>query len=534
MSSTARLPLKQLVSAHGTIAALALLGLTACGTTPSSAPAAPQIKTFEFLSRATPESIAALREQAESGDAHAQYVLAVAYEYGRGVPQDTAAALSWYTKSSERSYCPAQLTLARKYYTGDDVERDKARAHGWYERLAKKDVLDAVHAMERRYRYGEGVEADRALTRYWEDRARELASKGMDDAAARRALDDPAAACNLHSPPALSAAPPERSGMRLEGHRSWVVDLDFSRDGKSLYSASHDEEEILVWDTRSGAQRSKVIVPGDPLMIAAHGERVLVRVPGKQAVAGRITRGRFEQQSKRGERIRSVCCKVPAGLNLDSSTIEKIETPEGIIYRHSRTGTRLASMPPGPGQWPSGVAISPDVRRMIYSTYTDGQATLYVWDIANSREEQRIALRYPVWLMDAAYTPDGRYLATSGNGLSDSGITSYRNIRMWEVEGMREVRGFVADDGFVGMASVLSFSPDGKTLAAVATRAAYGSAAVYLFNVATGRELARYAPPDGSGVSFTKLVFSADGKQLAAAHGYEIYLYSLADLGRKP
>lgn len=527
MSSTVRLPLKQLVSAPRAIAALALLGLTACGTAPPSVPAAPQIKTFEFLSRATPESIAALRQQADSGDAHAQYVLAIAYEYGRGVPQDATAALSWYTKSAERNHCAAQVVLARKHYTGDDIARDEAQAYRWYERLAKNNVLMGVQALARRYRYGWGVDADRERARYWEDRELELRRKA-NEAAADRGYFDPEVSCNLQAPPSPPAAPVARTGTLLEGHRSWVIDLDFSRDGKLLYSASNDDEEVLVWDTSRGVKRGTVIVPGDPLMIAAHGERVLVRIPGKQAVAGRITRGRFEQQSKRGERIRRVCCKITRGLTLDSSTIEEVETADGTIYQYSRTGKRLASMPPGPGQWPSGMAVSPDVRRVIYTSHTDQSTTFYVWDIAAGREERRVAKRYPVWVMDLSFTPDGRYFATGGNNLSDSGPTSFRNLRLWDAETLREVRGFLGTDGFFAMATTISFSPDGKKLAVVGTRGP--SEWVYLFDTATGVELARFAPTANALLSFTRLVFSADGKQLAAARGYEIYLYSLAGL----
>ena len=37
---------------------------------------------------------------AEQGDAHSQYNLDVAYEYGTGVPQDHATAYTWHSVSS--------------------------------------------------------------------------------------------------------------------------------------------------------------------------------------------------------------------------------------------------------------------------------------------------------------------------------------------------------------------------------------------------------------------------------------------------
>ena len=53
---------------------------------------------------------------AELGDAEAQFNLAVRYEYGRVVLQDSQAAVMWYTKAAEQGY--AKLISLCLYFVG--------------------------------------------------------------------------------------------------------------------------------------------------------------------------------------------------------------------------------------------------------------------------------------------------------------------------------------------------------------------------------------------------------------------------------
>ena len=73
--------------------------------------------------------------KAQQGDAEAQIKIGVMYDYGRGVAQDFAAAVSWYRKAANQNNAEAQTGLGHMYTNGRGVEKDYAAANSWY-RLA--------------------------------------------------------------------------------------------------------------------------------------------------------------------------------------------------------------------------------------------------------------------------------------------------------------------------------------------------------------------------------------------------------------
>ena len=53
------------------------------------------------------------KKLAENGNAEAQYVLALCYEYGYGVADDLEKALYWYTQSDNGGYFMAKDAIDR-------------------------------------------------------------------------------------------------------------------------------------------------------------------------------------------------------------------------------------------------------------------------------------------------------------------------------------------------------------------------------------------------------------------------------------
>ena len=77
-------------------------------------------------------ALAQLQTAAQSGDANAQLWLGVMYNFGQGVPQDYAQALSWYRKAAEQGYADAQNNLGVVYQFGQGVPQDNIVAYALY------------------------------------------------------------------------------------------------------------------------------------------------------------------------------------------------------------------------------------------------------------------------------------------------------------------------------------------------------------------------------------------------------------------
>lgn len=72
------------------------------------------------------------REQAESGDADAQFKLGNMYLFGQGMPQNEETAAAWYQKAAQQGHREAMLTLGLLHQTGRGVSRSLPEAFAWF------------------------------------------------------------------------------------------------------------------------------------------------------------------------------------------------------------------------------------------------------------------------------------------------------------------------------------------------------------------------------------------------------------------
>ena len=70
-----------------------------------------------------------LQTVAEQGFSTAQVILALMYEKGKGVPQDSAEAVHWYKLAAEQGNKSAQYNLEVMYYSSEEVLQDSLQAH---------------------------------------------------------------------------------------------------------------------------------------------------------------------------------------------------------------------------------------------------------------------------------------------------------------------------------------------------------------------------------------------------------------------
>ena len=84
-----------------------------------------------------------LEPRAESGDAHAQCLLGIAYHHALFVRKDDAEAAIWLSKAAEAGLALAQAQLGYLYESGSGVPRNEAEAVKWYRRSAEQGLPKA-------------------------------------------------------------------------------------------------------------------------------------------------------------------------------------------------------------------------------------------------------------------------------------------------------------------------------------------------------------------------------------------------------
>lgn len=84
------------------------------------------------------EQIEALTDQAESGDANAQFELGRAYYRGKGVPKDEKVAFTWMDKSAAQGNLDAITSMGFFHAQGIGVEQSETKAVEWFRAGAEK------------------------------------------------------------------------------------------------------------------------------------------------------------------------------------------------------------------------------------------------------------------------------------------------------------------------------------------------------------------------------------------------------------
>jgi RNA polymerase sigma factor (sigma-70 family) len=264
-----------------------------------------------------------------------------------------------------------------------------------------------------------------------------------------------------------------RQSRLLLGHRSDLVTLAFSADGKRLASGSaHEPDRLRLWDLTTGKQ------------LWAH------RPPGRHALAVAF--------SADGKAV---------ALGNDEGLVVLLDAATG------KERTRLQGHPTDA----RALAFSPD-GRLLAACADHGPAL--VWNLAARKEVLRVEPRRPAEEIRAVhFSPDARAVRVSGLRYvpGDGALRSVAEVRVFATASGKALRTHRYDPAGTAVAA-LGLSPDGRTGAA-----ACFDGAVHLWDVATGKRLRaiRDALPRPS--PNERLVFSPDGRILAIAR---------ADVGR--
>jgi clan AA aspartic protease (TIGR02281 family) len=143
------------------------------GPKPSSRPNRPTSSRGDFA-----QAYKDLKPSAEQGKPGAQYLLALLYFNGQGVPQDYVEAAKWMRKAAQQGLADAQYYLGVLYRYGEGVPQDHVEAASWFRRAAEEGHGDAQYALGSAYVNGEGVPQDFVLAYMWLNLA---AAQGKED-----------------------------------------------------------------------------------------------------------------------------------------------------------------------------------------------------------------------------------------------------------------------------------------------------------------------------------------------------------------
>jgi localization factor PodJL len=109
----------------------------------------------------------ALRAAALSGDAAADYEVAMRFADGRGVAPNNEEAALWLQRAAKQGLAPAQFRLGALYEKGVGVKKDLATARDLYLAAAKKGNGKAMHNLAVLYAEGIDGPADYTNAAHW-------------------------------------------------------------------------------------------------------------------------------------------------------------------------------------------------------------------------------------------------------------------------------------------------------------------------------------------------------------------------------
>jgi RNA polymerase sigma factor (sigma-70 family) len=326
----------------------------------------------------------------------------------------------------------------------------------------------------------------------------------------------PAEAWGAGAPqPAPAAVWQERMTFQADAGQVFAVAL--SPDGKVLaagYGKGPNNGAVKLWDTATGKEKAELRaerrLPDTPVLPLAVVESVAFSPDGKRLLATTTTNRQavILWDAASGEQLEPLEPFVldtrnvvfgQEGKSLAGAKYYWKEGPGGRVLLDrleikvwdAATGAERASVA-AHGPSVSSAAFAPDNRTVAWT-----DTALRLWDTTTGR--QRVLYEGKEWLGHVTFSPDGRTLAAVAWDRQKKA-----EVRRWDVATGKELSGLRAREAHI---RALAFSPDGKTVAT-----ASGDKAGRLWDVVSGEQRARLG---GHQSPILAVAFGPGGKTLA-------------------
>ena len=296
----------------------------------------------------------------------------------------------------------------------------------------------------------------------------------------------------------------------LGGHGEGVTAIDFNPDGRTLATASLDGT-ARIWQALPQADGELFNFPTDPTVLdleLSPDDKLLALGSGSGPAVIRDANTGELLLTLPGEPDTAV---YSVAFHPDGSRLATVGADNVIRVWDATTGEeRLAWTGHEEAQTPfvSGtlaVDYSPDGTRLA-TAGVDGIAK--VWD-ATTTEELLVLVGHTDRIHSIAYSPDGRFIATSSGNIGAS-------VKVWDATTGAEVYTFIVHPV---APSGLTFSPDSSLLVSSG-----GDGMVRLFEMMDGTE--RYALSGQGGVGATA-VFTPNGENLITSGGDAVRVWDV-------
>lgn len=256
----------------------------------------------------------------------------------------------------------------------------------------------------------------------------------------------------------------------LRGHELPVGAVGFSKDGRSLTSASGDS--IKVWDVRVGSE-----VRSQNTRYEKSGREKFNKIADFSIFGGKDKR--LVQEERRVKKFKLSASKIAVSLN---GQLAAVGQPDGEVKIYdAQSGREVRELPfkAVPEAENSSIAFSPDARLIAFAQTSD---VVSVQEAITGRELYSLNTGFSKSPQRVQFSADGRFLVT----VTEMGASGGQAVaKLWDATTGQFIRALKSGGGVRSGARVISFSHDGKMIATVAA----GSRVVGLFEAATGQEL---------------------------------------------